>query len=152
MLWRDAEKELLPLLEALGIGFVPFAPLGKGFLTATIDTNQTFAKNDTRSRQPRFSKESMKTNQGLVDLVKMIAAEKDATPAQIALAWVMAQKPFIVPIPGSRKLSRIEENIKAADIELTIEELARIRETLDKLELVSDRWDPNSANAKRIGK
>lgn len=152
MLWRDAEKELLPLLEELEIGFVPFAPLGKGFLTATIDTNQTFAKNDTRSKQPRFSIESMKTNQGLVDLVKMIAAEKEATPAQIALAWVMAQKPFIVPIPGSRKLSRIEENIKAADIELTIEELARIREALDKLELVSDRWDPNSENAKRVGK
>jgi aryl-alcohol dehydrogenase-like predicted oxidoreductase len=152
MLWREPEKELLPLLEELGIGFVPFAPLGKGFLTATIDTKQTFAKNDTRSRQPRFRKENMETNQVLVDLVKKIAVEKEATPAQIALAWVMAQKPFIVPIPGSRKLSRIEENIKAANIELTTEELAKIREALDNLELKADRWDPNSANAKRVGK
>jgi aryl-alcohol dehydrogenase-like predicted oxidoreductase len=152
MLWREPEKELLPFLEESGIGFVPFAPLGKGFLTATIDVNQTFAKNDTRSRQPRFRKENMEANQVLVDLVKKIAAEKDATPAQIALAWVMHQKPFIVPIPGSRKLSRIEENIKAADIELTTEELARIREALDNLELKADRWDPDSANAKRVGK
>lgn len=152
MLWREPEKELLPLLEELGIGFVPFAPLGKGFLTATIDTNQTFAKNDTRSRQPRFRKENMEANQVLVDLVKKIAVEKEATPAQIALAWVMHQKPFIVPIPGSRKLSRIEENVKAVDIELTTEELAEIRKALDNLELKADRWDPNSANAKRIGK
>lgn len=152
MLWRQPEKELLPLLEELGIGFVPFAPLGKGFLTATIDTNQTFAKNDTRSRQPRFRKESMEANQVLVDLVKKIAAQKEATPAQVALAWVMSQKPFIVPIPGSRKLSRIEENMQAVNIELTTEELARIREALDNLELKADRWDPNSANAKRVGK
>jgi len=152
MLWREPEKELLPLLEELGIGFVPFAPLGKGFLTATIDTNQTFAKNDTRSRQPRFRKENMETNQVLVDLVKKIAVEKEATPAQIALAWVMAQKPFIVPIPGSRKLSRIEENIKAANVELTTEALVKIREAVDNLELKADRWDPNSANAKRVGK
>jgi len=152
MLWREPEKELLPLLEELKIGFVPFAPLGKGFLTATIDTNQTFAKNDTRSKQPRFRKESMEVNQVLVDVVKKIAELKDATPAQIALAWVMAQKPFIVPIPGSRKLSRIEENIKAVNIELTKDELTKIREALDNLELKSDRWDPNSANAKRVGK
>ena len=152
MLWREPEKELLPLLEELKIGFVPFAPLGKGFLTATIDTNQTFAKNDTRSKQPRFRKESMEANQVLVDVVKKIAELKDATPAQIALAWVMAQKLFIVPIPGSRKLSRIEENIKAVNIELTKDELTKIREALDNLELKSDRWDPNSANAKRVGK
>jgi len=152
MLWREPEKELLPLLEELEIGFVPFAPLGKGFLTATIDMNQTFAKNDTRSKQPRFRKENMEANQVLVDLVKKIAVEKDDTPAQVALAWVMAQKPFIVPIPGSRKLSRIEENIKASNIELTTEELTKIREVLDNLELKADRWDPNSANAKRVGK
>jgi len=152
MLWREPEKELLPLLEELGIGFVPFAPLGKGFLTATIDTNQTFAKNDTRSKQPRFKKENMEANQVLVDLVKSIATEKDATPAQVALAWVIAQKPFIVPIPGSRNLSRIEENIGALNIELTEEELARIREALNNLELKADRWDPNSSNAKRVGK
>lgn len=152
MIWREPEKELLPLLEDLKIGFVPFAPLGKGFLTATIDTNQTFAQNDTRSKQPRFRKENMEVNQVLVDLLKKIAVEKDATPAQVALAWVMTQKPFIVPIPGSRKLNRIEENIKAANIELTIEELAKIKEALDNLELKADRWDPNSANAKRVGK
>lgn len=152
MLWREPEKELLPLLEALGIGFVPFAPLGKGFLTATIDTNQTFPENDTRSRQLRFKKENMEANQVLVDLVKQIAEEKAASPAQIALAWVMAQKPFIVPIPGSRNLSRIEENIQAADIELTSDELVRIKAALDKLALKAERWDPNSANAKRIGK
>jgi len=152
MIWREPEKELLPLLEELGIGFVPFAPLGKGFLTATIDTNQTFAKNDTRSRQPRFRKENMEANQVLVDLVKKIADLKDATPAQVALTWVMAQKPFIVPIPGSRKLSRIEENINAANIKLTKEELTKIREALDNLELKADRWDPNSDNAKRVGK
>ncbi|GFP76334.1 aldo/keto reductase [Clostridium fungisolvens] len=152
MIWREPENELLPLLEELGIGFIPFAPLGKGFLTATIDVNQIFAKNDTRSRQPRFRKESMEANQILVDLIKRIAVEKGATPAQIALAWVMAQKPFIVPIPGSRKLSRIEENIKAADIELNDVELSNIKEALDRLDLKADRWDPNSANAKRIGK
>ncbi|GKU25192.1 aldo/keto reductase [Clostridium folliculivorans] len=152
MIWREPEKELLPLLEELGIGFIPFAPLGKGFLTATIDVNQTFAENDTRSRQPRFRKENMEANQVLVELIKTIADEKGATPAQVALAWVMDQKPFIVPIPGSRRLSRIEENIKATDIELSDLELANIKDVLDNLELKADRWDPNSANAKRIGK
>lgn len=104
------------MLEEKGIGFIPFAPLGKGFLTATINPDQTFEKNDTRSRQPRFRKESMEANQVLVDLVKKLAEQKRATPAQIALAWVMAQKPWIVPIPGSRKLSRIQENIKVIQL------------------------------------
>ena len=152
MLWRQPEQELLPLLKQLEIGFVPFAPLGKGFLTTTIDIKQVFAKNDTRSRQPRFREENMRTNQVLLDLVKKIAFEKNATPAQISLAWMMSQSPFIVPIPGSRNLKRIEENLKAVNIKLTTEELTIIRKSLEKLELKADRWEPNSANAKRIGK
>ena len=152
MMWRSPEETLLPLLEELGIGFIPFAPLGKGFLTATINTSQTFASNDTRSRQPRFRKENMEANQVLVELVKKIAEEKQATPAQIALAWVIAQKPWIVPIPGSRKLTRIVENIKSTEIELTKEDLKRIKKALSNLELKADRWDPNSAFAKRIEK
>ncbi|URZ05544.1 hypothetical protein CLROS_008700 [Clostridium felsineum] len=142
----------MDLLERLEIGFIPFAPLGKGFLTATIDTNQTFEKNDTRSKQPRFKKENMEFNKTLVDLIKRIAEEKTATPAQIALAWVMAQKPWIVPILGSRKLSRVHENVKAAEVKLTEKDLIEIRKALNSIELRADRWDPNSANAKRIGK
>lgn len=153
MIYREPEKNgLLDTLEELGIGFVPFAPLGKGFLTGTIDTNEKFAKNDTRSRQPRFKKESMEANQVLLNLIKTMAKEKGATSAQFALAWVMAQKDWIVPIPGSRKLSRIEENIKATEIELTKEELTKINEALDNMELKAERWDPNSDNAKRVGR
>ncbi|MCR3761657.1 aldo/keto reductase [Clostridium felsineum] len=152
MIWRQPEGGLLDLLERLEIGFIPFAPLGKGFLTATIDTNQTFEKNDTRSKQPRFKKENMEFNQTLVNLIKRIAEEKTATPAQIALAWVMAQKPWIVPIPGSRKLSRVHENVKAAEVKLTEKDLIEIRKALNSIELRADRWDPNSANAKRIDK
>lgn len=153
MIFRDPETNgLLEVLEELQIGFIPFAPLGKGFLTATIDPNQTFDKTDTRSKQPRFKKESMEANQVLVDLVKEIAKEKKATPAQVALAWVMAQKDWIVPIPGSRKLSRIEENIKATDISLSKDELIRMKEALNTMELKAERWDPNSPNAKRVGK
>ena len=152
MIWRSPEESLLPLLEELGIGFIPFAPLGKGFLTATIDPTQTFSENDTRSRQPRFRKENMEANQVLIKLIQKIAEKKNATPAQIALAWVMAQKPWIVPIPGSRKLSRIKENIKSTEIDLTPDDLVNINEALDNLELKADRWDPDSAFAKRIGK
>jgi aryl-alcohol dehydrogenase-like predicted oxidoreductase len=152
MIWRQPEKELLPTLEELGIGFIPFAPLGKGFLTATIDPDQTFAKNDTRSRQPRFRKENMLANQVLVELIKKIANEKNAAPAQVALAWVLAQKPWIVPIPGSRKLSRIQENIHATEVKLSGAELTEIRAALDNLDLKADRWDPDSDNAKRVGK
>lgn len=153
LIFRDPETNgLLETLEELQIGFIPFAPLGKGFLTATIDPNQRFDKTDTRSKQPRFSKESMEANQVLVSLVKDLAAKKKATPAQIALAWVMAQKDWIVPIPGSRKLSRIEENINATQIQLTSDELLEIREQLNNMKLKAERWDPNSTNAKRVGK
>ncbi|GAA3314697.1 hypothetical protein GCM10020331_007900 [Ectobacillus funiculus] len=109
MMWRSPEEELLPTLEELGIGFVPFAPLGKGFLTGTIDKNATFVSSDFRSIVPRFQPENLEANQVLVELIKTIAAEKDATSAQIALAWVLAQKPWIIPIPGTRKLERLEE-------------------------------------------
>jgi aryl-alcohol dehydrogenase-like predicted oxidoreductase len=152
MIWRQPEQELLPVLEELGIGFIPFAPLGKGFLTATIAPNQAFAKNDTRSRQPRFQKENMQANQVLLELIKKIASKKNAAPTQIALAWVLAQKPWIVPIPGSRKLSRIQENISATEVKLSKTDLAEIKVSLDNLNLKADRWDPDSDNAKRVGK
>lgn len=153
MMFRDPERNgLLKTLEELNIGFVPFAPLGKGFLTGTVDVNQRFPANDTRSKQPRFKPENMKANQVLLDLIKSIAAKKNATLAQIALAWVMAKAPWIVPIPGSRKLSRIKENIEATNIKLTAQELMEINEMLDKMELKAERWDPDSPNAKRVGK
>lgn len=152
-MFRDPERNgLLKTLEELNIGFVPFVPLGKGFLTGTVDVNQRFPANDTRSKQPRFKPENMKANQVLLDLIKSIAAKKNATSAQIALAWVMAKAPWIVPIPGSRKLSRIKENIEATNIKLTAQELMEINEMLDKMELKAERWDPDSPNAKRVGK
>lgn len=153
MIFRAPEENgLLDLLEELNIGFVPFAPLGKGFLTGTINVNQTFDKTDTRSKQPRFKQENMQANQVLIDLIQQIAKEKKATPAQIALAWVIAQRDWIVPIPGSRKMSRIEENLKSLDITLTQDDLSKIRTALDHMELKADRWDPNSSYAKRVGK
>lgn len=153
MIFREPETNgLLEVLEELNIGFVPFAPLGKGFLTATIDSNQQFDKTDTRSKQPRFTKESMKTNQVLVNLIKELAHKKSATPAQIALAWVIAQRKWIVPIPGSTNIARIKENIEAIKITFSKEELLAIRNTLDIMNLKTDRWDPNSDNAKRVGK
>ena len=153
MIFREPEKNgLLDTLKELKIGFIPFAPLGKGFLTATIDPNQTFSKNDTRSKQPRFKKENMAINQVLVELIKKLAKEKQVTPAQIALAWVMAQGDWIVPIPGSRKLSRIEENIKASKVILDEVDLKNIKRALDNMDLKAERWDPNSDNAKRVGK
>ncbi len=117
MMWRSPEEELLPTLEELGIGFVPFSPLGKGFLTGTIDKNATFVESDFRSIVPRFKPENLEANQVLVELIKKIAAGKNATPAQIALAWVLAQKPWIVPIPGTRKLERLEENLGAVNVD-----------------------------------
>ena len=125
--WREPEKEILPLLEELGIGFVPFSPLGKGFLTGAINESTSFDKNDFRNIVPRFSEENRKANQGLVDALGQIAAPKQATPAQIALAWLLAQKPWIVPIPGTTKLHRLEENIGGASIELTARRSARDR-------------------------
>lgn len=124
--WREPEKEILPTLEELGIGFVPFSPLGKGFLTGKIDADTEFDKNDFRNVVPRFSEENRKANQKLVDLLCDIAKQKNATPAQIALAWLLAQKPWIVPIPGTTKIHRLEENIGAADIVLTANDIKEI--------------------------
>jgi aryl-alcohol dehydrogenase-like predicted oxidoreductase len=152
MFFRTPEEGLLDVLEELGIGFIPFAPLGKGFLTGQVDPKTTFSCNDTRSKQPRFRLESMEANQSLIELIGTIAKSKGATSAQIALAWLMAKKSWIVPIPGSRKLRRIRENIAAAEIEITKEELVLINQALNKLELKADRWDPDSSYAKRIGK
>lgn len=126
--WRKPEQEILPTLEELGIGFVPYSPLGKGFLTGKIDENTTFAKNDFRSTLPRFTPEAMKANQAFVELLGHIAQQKSATPAQVALAWLLAQRPWIVPIPGTTKLSRLEENIGAADVQLTPQDLSDIEE------------------------
>ena len=117
--WRKPEAEVIPTLEELGIGFVPFSPLGRGFLTGKIDENTTFDSTDFRNTLPRFTPEALKANQALVDLLGRIAQPKKATPAQIALAWLLAQKPWIVPIPGTTKLHRLEENIGAASVELT---------------------------------
>src|SRR5213079_2369811 len=124
--WRNPEAEVLPTLEELGIGFVPFSPLGKGFLTGTINEHTTFDRSDFRNIVPRFTPEARKANQALVDLLGEIGKRKKATPAQIALAWLLAQKPWIVPIPGTTKLSRLEENIGAAAIELTPDDLREI--------------------------
>jgi aryl-alcohol dehydrogenase-like predicted oxidoreductase len=140
--WREPEKEILPTLEELGIGFVPFSPLGKGFLTGAINESTTFDKTDFRNIVPRFSAEARKANQTLVDLLGRIAKEKTATKAQIALAWLLAQKPWIVPIPGTTKLHRLEENIGAADVELTPEDLHQIGGALSHIQVQGDRYPP----------
>jgi len=138
--WREPEKEILPTLEDLGIGFVPFAPLGKGFLTGKIDSNTTFGEDDFRRAVPRFSPEALKANQALVDLIGSVASAKGVTPAQIALAWLLAQRPWIVPIPGTTKLHRLEENLGAADVELTADDLARIEQALATIQVQGDRY------------
>jgi aryl-alcohol dehydrogenase-like predicted oxidoreductase len=138
--WRKPEEELLPTLEELGIGFVPFSPLGKGFLTGKIDEKTTFEKNDFRNIVPRFSQEARKANQALVDLLGEVAKRKKATPAQIALAWLLAQKPWIVPIPGTTKLHRLEENLGAADVELTPEDLRVIDDAASKIQVAGARY------------
>ena len=125
--WREPEDEMLPALEELGIGFVPFSPLGRGFLTGEIDETTTFDSGDFRNGLPRFTPEALEANQGLVDLLGEIAGRKGATPAQIALAWLLAQKPWIVPIPGTTKPHRLEENVGATDIDLTADDLRRHR-------------------------
>lgn len=140
--WREPETEILPLLEELGIGFVPFSPLGKGFLTGKMDAQTTFGADDFRNTVPRFSSEALAANQALVELLKSLAAEKAATPAQIALAWLLAQRPWIVPIPGTTKLHRLEENLGAADVTLTAPDLARIADALAGLEIHGDRYSP----------
>jgi aryl-alcohol dehydrogenase-like predicted oxidoreductase len=138
--WREPEKEILPTLEELGIGFVPFSPLGKGFLTGAINENTSFDKTDFRNTVPRFSEENRKANQALVDLLGKIATEKNATPVQIALAWLLAQKPWIVPIPGTTKLHRLEENLGGAEIELIANDLNDINKALSNIEVQGNRY------------
>src|SRR6266566_5217123 len=138
--WREPEVEVIPTLEELGIGFVPFSPLGKGFLTGKINENTTFDSSDFRNIVPRFTPENRKTNQALVDLLRMIAERKKATPAQIALAWLLAQKPWIVPIPGTTKLHRLEENIGAANVELSPEDLRELETAASKIAVQGARY------------
>jgi aryl-alcohol dehydrogenase-like predicted oxidoreductase len=138
--WREPEKEILPALEELGIGFVPFSPLGKGFLTGKIDQNSTFGDKDFRRIVPRFSPEALKANQALVNLLGEIATEKSVTSAQIALAWLLAQRPWIIPIPGTTKLHRLEENIGAASVELTRADLDKIEDALATVQVQGDRY------------
>jgi aryl-alcohol dehydrogenase-like predicted oxidoreductase len=140
-LWtRTPEREVIPTVEELGIGFVPFSPLGRGFLTGKIDENTTFDSSDFRNNIPRFSPEARQANQTLVDLLKSIGARKNATPAQIALAWLLAQKPWIVPIPGTTKLHRLDENIGAASVELTADDLREIDHAAAKIEVQGARY------------
>ena len=138
--WREPEKEMLPMLEELGIGFVPFSPLGKGFLTGAISENTTFDSTDFRNIVPRFSPEARRANQALVDLLGKIAAAKKVTPAQIALAWLLAQRPWIVPIPGTTKLHRLEENIGAAAVELTADDAADIDSAVSAITVQGARY------------
>ena len=139
--WREPEQEILPTLEALGIGFVPFSPLGKGFLTGKIDAQTAFGDTDYRNTVPRFSEENRRANLALVEELGRIAAEKGCTNAQIALAWLLAQKPWIVPIPGTTKLHRLEENLGGAEVRLTAEDLAMIGTVLDEMEIVGARYN-----------
>lgn len=150
MWWREPEKELLPTLEELGIGFVPFSPLGKGFLTGSISKDTRFDKSDFRNIVPRFTTENLNANQVIIDFIKILANEKNATPAQIALAWVLAVKPWITPIPGTTKLSRLEENLQSINVEITQEELKKINDMLNSIPISGDRYPEELA--KRVGK
>jgi aryl-alcohol dehydrogenase-like predicted oxidoreductase len=143
--WREPEAEVLPTCEELGIGFVAFSPLGKGFLTGKIDENTSFAKDDFRNIVPRFSPEARKANQALVDLLQSIAAVKQATAAQIALAWLLAQKPWIVPIPGTTKAHRLKENVAGTGVELTEDDLRRINDALAHIKVQGDRYPAHLA-------
>lgn len=138
--WRNIEESILPTLEELGIGLVPYSPLGRGYLTGKIDESTTFAENDIRSRNPRFTQEAIKANRAVIDLLAKIGAEKGATPAQIALAWLLAQKPWIVPIPGSRKLERLDENNGAVNIELTSSDLSELENAMSQITVVGNRY------------
>jgi aryl-alcohol dehydrogenase-like predicted oxidoreductase len=138
--WRKPEEEVIPMLEELGIGLVPYSPLGKGFLTGKIDENTAFDKNDFRNRVPRFTPEARKANQAVVDLLGRIAKQKNATPAQIALAWLLAQKPWIAPIPGTTKLSRLDENNGSLDVKLTPEALHEIDTAASKITVEGERY------------
>lgn len=149
MWWREPEVEILSLLEELGIGFVPFSPLGKGFLTGAIDQETEFSSNDFRNSVPRFAKESRIANQELVRLISEIANEKSVTNAQLALAWVLAQKPWITPIPGTSKIHRLDENLGSANVELVAKDLQRIDEALQKIQVVGERY--NAERQKLVG-
>ena len=148
--WREPEKEIIPTLEELGIGFVTFSPLGKGFLTGAINADTKFDSTDFRNIVPRFSEENRKANQALVDLLADMAAKKNATPAQIALAWLLAQKPWIVPIPGTTKLHRLQENLGAADIELSAKDLSEIDAAFSMIAVQGARYPEHLQN--RVGK
>jgi aryl-alcohol dehydrogenase-like predicted oxidoreductase len=138
--WREVEEEVLPACEQMGIGFVPFSPLGRGYLTGKIDQNTTFASADIRSRLPRFTPEARKANQVVIDLLARIGEQKEATPAQIALAWLLAQKPWIVPIPGSRRLERLDENLGALSVELTPDDLREIQSAISEITVEGERY------------
>jgi aryl-alcohol dehydrogenase-like predicted oxidoreductase len=138
--WRNIEAEILPTLEELGIGLVPYSPLGRGYLTGKVDENTTFDSTDIRSRNPRFTQEAIKANRVVIDLLEKIGRQKSATPAQIALAWLLAQKPWIVPIPGSRKLERLDENNGAVNIRLTPDDLAEIENAMSQITVVGNRY------------
>ncbi|MFA6768684.1 MAG: aldo/keto reductase [Parabacteroides sp.] len=150
LFWREPEEQILPVLEELGIGFVTFSPLGRGFLTGKIDTTTTFSQNDFRTTLPRFSKENIKRNIVLVDLIKQFAREKNCEPSQIALAWILAQKPWIVPIPGTTKVNRLEENVGAASVSLSQEDLRKIDEAINKVKIAGERYSP--VNQKMINR
>jgi len=150
MFYREPELAIMETLEELGIGLVAFSPLGKGFLTGTISAETEFDKTDGRSMSPRFNKENREANQALVDLVVSVANEKDVTPAQVALSWLLARKPYIVPIPGTSKIHRLRENLASTNTSLTVDELNRIDEALEKIKIAGDRY-PTSLQSK-IGK
>ena len=139
LFWREPERELLPTLEALGIGFVPFSPLGAGFLTGQIDTSTKFDPSDFRAHVPRFSPEAVQANMALVEIVRKVAEQKNATPAQVALAWLLAQKPWIVPIPGTTKLHRLEENLGAANIEFSADDVQSMADAMVKISVQGAR-------------
>jgi aryl-alcohol dehydrogenase-like predicted oxidoreductase len=138
--WRNIEAEILPTCEELGIGVVPYSPLGRGYLTGKVDEHTTYASTDIRARNPRFAPEAIKANRVVIDLLEKIGARKGATPAQVALAWLLAQKPWIVPIPGSRKLERLDENLGAAKLELTSTDLSELAEAMSHINVVGDRY------------
>ena len=150
MMWREPEEKIFSLLEELGIGFVPFSPLGKGFLTGTINSKTIFEKDDFRNKVPRFTSENITANQDIVELIEKIAKRKNATKAQIALAWVLAQKPWIVPIPGTRNLERLKENFGAVKVIFTNEEMKELNEALSKIKISGDRY--SAEYAARVGK
>jgi len=141
--WRTPEEEVLPMCEELGIGFVPFSPLGRGYLTGKVDENTTFASSDIRSKSPRYTPEARKANRVVIDLLARIGEQKGGTPAQIALAWLLAQKPWIVPIPGSRKLERLDENIGALAVELKPDDLQEIKSAISKITVQGERYPEN---------